>query len=227
MDKELQKDILQWDVQSWSRPLRYWEQAVDWSKIENVLELGSNLGGLSLWLALKNKKVICSDRVDSQKKAEHLHTKYGLNGNVVYRDIDATSIPFENHFDLIVFKSVVTVIGRDGDRDIQIRVFDQVYKALKPGGTVLFAENLKASRLHQWSRKKFIEWGGSARYLALEDMSLFLEKFSSRKIYTTGVLATFGRSEKQRKVLAGIDSVFLNRLCPSRWNYIVYGSAVK
>jgi SAM-dependent methyltransferase len=227
MDKSLKNDIIQWDIKSWSKSLRYWENAVDWNKIENVLELGSREGGLSLWLALKGKNIVCSDINNSSIKAQPLHTKYGVSEKITYEDIDATTIPYKNHFDLIIFKSMVTVIGRNGNMRKQQQVFDQVYKALKPGGIVLFAENLKASALHQWSRKKFVKWGKSCRYLSVADIRIFLEKFSLSEIKTTGILGTFGRTESQRSILAGLDSLVLNRICPSKWNYVVYGKAVK
>jgi hypothetical protein len=50
MAKEIIGDIVQWDVKSWSRALDYWESNIDWSKIQNGLELGGREGGLSLWL---------------------------------------------------------------------------------------------------------------------------------------------------------------------------------
>jgi hypothetical protein len=37
MKKELLKDIIQWDVKSWSIALSFWDRAVDWNKIQKVL----------------------------------------------------------------------------------------------------------------------------------------------------------------------------------------------
>jgi hypothetical protein len=52
MTKELTKDIIQWDVKSWSKALSYWDSKVEWNKIQHSLELGGREGGLSLWFAL-------------------------------------------------------------------------------------------------------------------------------------------------------------------------------
>ncbi|HNS41841.1 MAG TPA: methyltransferase domain-containing protein, partial [Taishania sp.] len=142
MKRELAKDIIQWDIKSWSKALRYWESQIDWGKIKNGLELGGREGGLSLWLALKEKDVVCSDLKDVQKSAEKLHIRHNVTSRIIYQDIDATNIPYENYFDIIVFKSIIGGIGRNDKHENQQQVFKEIYKALKPGGKLLFAENL-------------------------------------------------------------------------------------
>lgn len=227
MNKQLVNDILQWDVKSWSKALAYWETNVNWESVENGLELGGREGGLSLWLALQGKKVMCSDYLDVKYTATKLHKKYKVEEFVEYRDIDATDIPYENEFDLIVFKSIIGGIGRHDDIEKQQKVFEQIHKALKPGGRLLFAENLTASTLHQKLRKKFLKWGSSWRYVSIPEMNEFLKDFSTYEIKATGVLATFGRNESQRRFLAVGDHWLLNKICPSNWKYICYGQAVK
>ena len=76
-DPGILKKIIQWDVKSWSKALLFWEKRVDWDRVENGLELGGREGGLSLWLALKGKKVLCSDyALDVKETAEKLHQEY-------------------------------------------------------------------------------------------------------------------------------------------------------
>jgi SAM-dependent methyltransferase len=227
MTRELIRDIIQWDVASWSRALGYWEQAVDWNQVHNCLELGGREGGLSLWLALKGKNVICSDLENVRSTATSLHKKYGVTAQISYQDIDATQIPYENHFDLIVFKSIIGGVGRKESRELQQKVFHEIHKALKPGGKLLFIENLVASPLHQRIRKLFIEWEHYWNYVSLDDLNRYLTPFTSSQIKTSGVLATFGRNEKQRSFLAGADKAFFNHICPNRWKYIAYGLAEK
>lgn len=227
MTKELTKDIIQWDIKSWSKGLRYWEENIDWRNIRNGLELGGRQGGLSLWLALKGIDTICSDLEHVKDTAEILHAKHKVSSLIQYRDIDATSIPYENYFDIIVFKSIIGGIGRNNNQEMQQQVFREIHKALKPGGKLLFAENLIASPLHQWLRKRFTGWGSSWRYVSVKEMHDFLGIFSSYDIKTTGVLATFGRNEKQRRLLADADELLFNRICPGSWNYIAYGIAEK
>jgi len=225
--KKITKDILQWDVKSWSKALDYWDNHIEWDKMKIGIELGGRQGGLSLWLALKGKETICSDLKDVEITAAHLHKQHNISSLIKYQDIDATNIPYENFFDLIVFKSIIGGIGHNDNMEQQQKVFDEIYKALKPGGKLLFAENLIASSFHQRLRNKFVNWGSSWRYVSIKEMNGFLKKFSSHKIKTTGVIATFGRNEKQRQYLAIIDELLLNKICPDKWKYIDYGIAEK
>ena len=227
MTKELTKDIIQWDVKSWSKALSYWDSKVEWDKIQHSLELGGREGGLSLWLALKGKTVVCSDLKDVQKTAEPLHKRHHVSTWITYQDIDATNIPYEEYFDLIVFKSIIGGIGRNDNYKNQHKVFKEIYKALKPGGKLLFAENLAASAVHRRLRKRFVQWGSSWRYVSLDEMKEFLSDFSYYDIKTTGLLGTFGRTERQRNVLSAVDDLVLNKICPDRWKYICYGIAEK
>lgn len=227
MTKELTKDILQWDIKSWSKALIYWDTTIDWNTIQNALELGGQKGGLSLWLALKGKMTVCSDLKDVIITAEPLHKKYNVNQFINYQDIDATNIPYKNHFDIVVFKSIIGGIGRNNNYEIQQKVFKEIYQALKPGGKLLFAENLIASPLHQGLRKRFVNWGDSWRYVSIKEMKELLKDFSFCDIRLTGVLGTFGRNENQRNILSTIDELVLNKICPDNWKYIGYGIAEK
>jgi len=227
MTDKLKKDIIQWDVQSWSKALTYWDQNINWNNIQNGLELGGRQGGLSLWLALKGVTVVCSDLKAVKNSSKPLHERYDLNKFITYEDIDATDIPYENHFDIIVFKSIIGGIGKNNNYEIQLKVFKEIHKALKPGGKLLFAENLIASSFHQRLRKKFVNWGNSWRYVSIQEMKDFLVIFSFSDIKTTGILATFGRNENQRNLLSAMDKLVFNKVCPAKWNYISYGIAEK
>ena len=101
-----------------------------------------------------------------------------------------------------------------------------MYKALKPGGVLLFAENLTGSLFHQLARKKFVKWGGWL-YLSIERLNQLLKVFSAVELKTTGVSAVFGRTEKQKNNLARFDAALLNSVCPENWHYIAYGIAKK
>jgi SAM-dependent methyltransferase len=227
MTDKLTSDIIQWDVKSWSEALKYWDKNIDWGNIHTGLELGGREGGLSLWLALKGIKTICSDLHDVKTNAEPLHQSYNVTELISYQDIDATNIPYENHFDVIVFKSIIGGIGRNNNIEMQRKTFAQIHKALKPGGKLLFAENLTASPFHQSLRKRFVRWGSSWRYITIDEMKMFLKDFTSVEIKSTGFFGLFGRNENQRNMLSSIDKFILNRITPDSWKYIVYGVAVK
>lgn len=210
----LTNDILQWDVRSWAKALRFWESRVRWDRMAAGLELGGRAGGLSLWMAKGGLQVVCSDLENTAATAGPLHARRGVSPQITYRDIDATNIPYEDHFDLIAFKSIIGGIGRDGHIERQRAVFAQIHKALKPGGMLVFAENLAASPFHRLFRRLFVRWGASWRYVTMDEMRGFLAPFSSHELGATGVLATFGRSEGQRQALARVDQALLNHVSP-------------
>jgi SAM-dependent methyltransferase len=214
-------------VVAWSKILNYWDKKIDWKSVYTCLELGGRKGGLSLWLALKGKRTICSDISNTKENAGMMHSQYNINALVTYQDIDATDIPYENYFDIVIFKSVIGGIGRNNNIAKQQKVFDEIYKSLKPGGKLLFAENLVGSSLHQLLRKKFVRWGRTWRYISINDLTQFLFRFKSYKYETSGILAAFGRTEWQRNIFAYVDQFLLNYICPDHWKYIVYGIAEK
>jgi len=61
MNKELTKDIIQWDTASWSKALNFWEKKANWKRVQNGLEIGGREGGLSLWLALKGIETLLKE----------------------------------------------------------------------------------------------------------------------------------------------------------------------
>ncbi len=227
MNDTLKKAILQWDVDSWMPALNFWEQTICWAEIHKACEIGARQGGLSLWLAQKNIHTICSDLFDAQKTAAPLHTEYGVRSWIQYEDLNATALPYENAFDLIVFKSILGGIGKNNQFEQQQLVMDQIYKALKPGGKLLFAENLAASLMHQKLRQLFVQWGNRWRYIQLSEMHKLLQCFDHYTLHTTGFMAALGRTEMQRSYLAQADTIFINKLCPKGWHYIAYGVAEK
>lgn len=219
-------DIVQWDVKTWSKAIEYWEQSINWSKPIQALELGAREGGLSLWLASKGANVVCSDYQNTEEQAYPLHEKHNLSSKITYQNIDAADIPFENHFDVVVFKSIIGGIGRDDNFEKQLKVFQEIHKSLKPGGKLLFAENLTATSLHRILRKRN-KWSSYWRYISLEELAIFLNNYSSSTIKTTGFLGTFGRNEKQKNLLTSIDELLFNATLPSKSHYVVYGVAKK
>jgi len=227
ISNKLLKEYLQWDVATWSVALRCWEDFLEGMPVKTALELGARDGGLSLWMAQKGMNVLCTDLTDDFKNAQELHGKYGVRHLVNYEMMDATQIPFQNHFDLVVFKSILGGVGYNDNFSQQKRAFESIYNALRPGGVLLFADNLVASPFHGFLRRRFIRWGSSWRYVTLTEMNSFLSPFSDSSIKSTGFCAAFGRSEKQRSMLHFFDRFLFNPLVPHDWNYLVYGHAVK
>jgi SAM-dependent methyltransferase len=227
MTKELLKDVIDWDIINWSRTIPFWEKNLDINgKNLSCLELGGRKGGLSLWLALKGNNVICSDLNSPESDASELHKKYRIDSRITYQSIDATNIPFDNHFDIITFKSILGGISRDGSDAKKKATMEQIYQALNKGGKLLFAENLEGSGLHKYLRKRFISWGKEWNYLKLEEIPEVFSSFNKITYVTIGFWGAFGRTEKQRAILGRLDGM-MERLIPSRMRYIVIGIAEK
>lgn len=218
---------VEWDVINWSKALTFWENNVILdNKNLLCLELGGRRGGLSLWLAIKGNRVICSDFESPKQVASGIHNQYSFSGSIEYLRVDATQIPFENHFDVIVFKSILGGISRN-DNSLKQGVINEVYKSLKPGGKLLFAENLVASGVHQFFRKKLTKWGSYWNYLQLEEVTGLFKEYDSVTYSTAGFLGAFGRLEAQRNLLGRLDTLIFDKVVKDTMKYIVFGVATK
>ncbi len=153
-----------------------------------------------------------------------MHETLGWDWAIDYQAIDATSIPFpDNTFDVVVFKSM---LGALSTKERQAQAVREMHRVLKPGGVLLFSENLHGTALHRWLRKRFVPWDHYWRYLdPWADADLFAP-FHRVDDHTTGLLANLGRNERQRDLLARVDGL-LAPLVPATWRTIWYGVAVK
>lgn len=218
----LLEDVFQWDVYNWSKANKLW----DLSQVSDgkAAAFGEREGGLSLMLAKQGYSVICSDYNSFSEIPLELHKKYQIVDQIDYQQLDISAINLpDNTFDVVVFKSV---IGALNSKERQWQAISELHRILKPGGQLLFAENLEASRLHTFARKKFTNWGHRWRYLKWDETADMLQQFSSYKASSIGFLATFGRSEKQRTFLGKIDNV-LCKVIPKKMRYIQVVKATK
>ncbi len=221
-------DFLEWDVRNWSAALEFWlKHTTHRLSGCTALEIGSRNGGLSLWLALQGASVVCTDVNGPTELAKSLHKSNGVSHLIEYRDFDATNSPYHEQFDIIVFKSVLGGIGSRGGVDSQQKAISAIHKALKKGGELFFAENLAASPVHKFLRRKFVRWGTNWRYVSISEMKEFLKPFSTVQLSEFGFTGAFGRTETQRNWLGMLDRIILDRLVPDNWNYIMAGVAKK
>lgn len=220
------KEILGWDVKNWSNALLHWEKIIPKNQKLICLEIGANKGGLSLWLASKGHQVICNDIKPTSEEIKQHHESLHLSGKIQYECFDAVDIPYENHFDVIILKSVLGGVGREGSDERIEKSIREIYKALKPGGIFLFAENLKASKFHSLFRKNFVKWAKDWNYMHYSQMKNYLEKFKDVELHTAGFMGAFGFNETSRKIFGHIDSAIFNNL-PKGYHYIIYGHAKK
>ncbi|WP_316806373.1 class I SAM-dependent methyltransferase [Pedobacter agri] len=220
------KDLIGWDITNWFKAIPYWERHIKIETRDKVcLELGASNGGLSLWMARHFNTVICSDLKLPGAAALKIHSKYECKDRIRYEAVDATNIPYENYFDVVAFKSIVGgIAGFYGSNAYKAKTIKQIYRTLKPGGTLVFAENLKATRCHAFLRKHFgtKNWN----YLHLDELKTVFSDFKQVQYTTVGFFGCLGRTEKQRNILGKIDS-FIERFIPCSWHYIVIGVAKK
>lgn len=220
--KKVIKDSIQWDISNWVKSISFWEQVLN-KKIKNLkaLELGcGENGGLSLWLAYKGYNVVCSGYGSDLDTAKKIHKQYNLKGQIEYCQIDAKSIPAENLYDIICFKSVLGGIIRDNPESGKA-VIQQIYKALKPGGYLLFSENLKASKFHMKLRKRYGALKNKWFYFSENDIDNLLEPFSSVQYKTFGFVGCLGRNEAQRRLLSFFDTFVFDKILNKEHHYII------
>jgi len=227
IDKRIICDIIEWDVENWKYSLAFWEQNAGEMVGFRVLELGARNGGLSLFFALKGCRVVCSDIDEPSLSAQVLHARYSVSHLVSYQAVNALSIPFpDNEFDIVTFKSMLGGIGRDNHPEKQVAAVREMHRVLKPGGKLLFAENLIGSPLHRFLRSRFVRWGKSWRYLSLEEVPELFAPFSSLTLQCYGFFGAFGRTNFQHRLLR-IPDIVCNSILFDRWKYILFGCAMK
>jgi SAM-dependent methyltransferase len=225
-------DIVGWDVRTWSRAIEAWELALATMPDGplDVLEVGAGPAGPSLWLALQGHRVVTSNLGETERLARPLHERYGVMDRIEYRDLDLTTgLPYAEAFDVIVFKSVLGGLG-SADPALPAAALDAIHAALRPGGMVLWAENLRGSWLHRGARAVAYRIRRARRwqYLTLRRLRELLEtRFSDVDVHVGGVLAVLGSSEGARDRLARADQAVIDRIVPASWHYMAYGSARK
>jgi len=218
------------DVANWSRTLPFWLANTRLEPLQGkrALEVGARDGGLSIWAALKGMDVVCSDKGGPTERAREYVGALGLQEKVRFCAFDVLADSWTGEpFDVVILKSVLGGLGNDPDLSSQRIAINNILLLLRPGGELWFAENLQASFLHRACRTFFVRWGRKWRYFSIGEMRKLLSGFVRATYACRGFLGAFGRTELQRNWLGRLDGLFLDRLVPQEWRYIMFGVAVK
>lgn len=165
--------------------------------------MGARGGGLSLYLALKGYEVVCSDLEIPGFPVWALHARHGAAGKITYQAVDILAPPYpEAFFDLIIFKSVIHALPQ---AQLQAQAFQELHRLLRPGGLLLFAENLRASSLHRILRRLFRpRWLlRQRRYPTAAEIRLWCRNFREFHWETWGFVGTMSRQERVSAGLPG------------------------
>lgn len=223
---KLRSDIVRWNIDAWGRALDAWDRKIDSCNLRGgrVLDIGAKDGGISLFFALKGFEVVCSDIRENMEQAIRLHREYQVSGKIQYERVDAAKIPFtDDQFDIVTFKSVLGGIAHVQGADVQGRVLAEIHRVLKPGGHLMFAENLRGTPFHAVLRRSYMpNW----RYPTLKEMKDLLALFKHVEMSCYGMFSPFGRSERQKSWLNRID-LMLNPFLPASSKLISYGCSEK
>jgi len=213
--------IFEWDVLNWSRALDFWRPFISSKPNQTALAVGERNGGLSLWLASNGISTVSSDLEGVTPRARDAHRRYEVTGLIQYKEADITNLPFpDRSFDIVTFKSVLGALRTE---ELQRQALNELCRVLKDGGVLIFAENLAGSPLHRFFRRKFVRWATYWRYPSMTELGQWLATHGKIVLKSHGFLGAFGRSEKQRRVLARIDGI-VSPLIPPTMRYIAFGA---
>ena len=217
--------IFEWDVATWSHSLRLWDRHLPANLTGcHGLEIGAGKGGLSLYLAEKGATVVCTNLTDPSEKARPEHERWRFADRIEYRAADTTALPFvDGAFQLVAFKSV---LGALSTAERQRRAVAEMQRVLAPGGWLVWAENLPASRLLRLLRRRFTPWAAYWRYPSFIEWRDWTSEFAECHLASAGISAALGRTENQRRLLARVDQALQSR-APQSWHYVVFGVARK
>jgi len=104
----------------------------------SVLDIGCNVGAISLAFAEKSRDIYCGDISESALKTLMMRIQKGSIKNIFISRLNAISLPFkDNSFDLVVMNGVLEWVAegvKGCPRSVQLRVLKEVKRVLRDSG---------------------------------------------------------------------------------------------
>ncbi len=223
MNDKINNDIIGWDIGIWSKSLQFFDQNIDFKKINNALELGasSQSGGYSLYLSQKGIHTICSSHLHVNKKTKLIHGKYKSSQLIKYEKVDILNIPYSNFFDLVCFKSVLGGIKRNFEPKKILEIsFKQISKCLKNDGILIFSENITSTTVHKFFRKKFTIPVYGWHYFDIEELIKICDLSFHEVQNTTNGFITCFFPDSLREMFSFFDNYIFCKVIPSKYHYV-------
>lgn len=233
MNKQLQHDIIEWDVPNWSHLIKLWQPVLDTlPRDSKVLAIGERNGGISLWLALQGFHVLCTDRQGPTQQARDLHKRYGVEDKIAYSNFDLVNTEdFGTTYDVIIMKSVLGGVKEQYDNAAsrsdatRQKAIDNAYRLLNKNGLFFSADNLKGNICLQLIKRLKNKQSGW-HYFSISELQDLFKQFSSVSIQGFGVIPS-NFSVSVLNNAAYIINSSLRQLLPQNSGYIAFTMARK
>ena len=160
LSKKLIDYTIVWNFGIWSRAIRYWGECLSGSDFSNmkVLEIGANKrSAVSLVFADKGADCTLGYYPLPKDSPEHFlkNMDLELDGTVNVIPLNIFEMPFNEEFDIVCMKSVLGGISKLNDCDNWSKGIDAAWEAVKPGGYLALAENVRGTFMHDYMRKNY------------------------------------------------------------------------
>lgn len=221
-------DAMGWDAVNWARPLGWLQQELpgEWPG-RRCLEIGAGgiSGGLSLWMASLGARVFCTNLKMATREMHDLHEAYGLDSRITYGILDVLKWSQKDIYDVIAFKSILGDVASGGRLESAARAIQAMQAALRPGGVLVFLENLAGTAVHRVLRRLGRNWGLTWHYFTIDEMNRLLSPFAYHRYRSYGFFGCLS-PEGLRRVVGRLDRN-TDFIWPESWRYLIGGFAVK
>ncbi len=149
-------------------------------KGKTVLDFGSGVGSLALYLAGRGKQVTGVELSEKAVNAANRSAeKFGLTRRVKFLRRDIFKTELKQKFDLVICSEVLEHLPDDA------KALNKIHSLLKPSGRILVSvPSAKAPLIKLGAIKNFDRWSGHLRRYTLESLTGLLNNRGFQVIYS-------------------------------------------